>query len=922
MRTGVKISKPKSAGKSAASAPPQRPAASVGAGPETPQPQAATPQFVSLKASPFTYHGFTAWQWDLKTGLVNFTHHWAHLFSLVPEFPYQTTIEQCWSQINPDDMEIMEKAIGNIQEGSSTELDIAVRLRRADGGWAWTLSRAKVVEESEGGPLIVCGVNVTISRLRSDPVFQQNGIVGNNIIYQATPGIVFNRMAFKSKFPVQTTSSRDTDDAAHAAGPANFCAQPSGVSSARSADGGRIVAEKALLDNIVLEASPFTYYDFTAWKWDPETNLVSFTHDWAQLFRVVPFTPFQTTLEQCWNQVCVDDREALQEAFGDIMDGRNHELDVAVRLRRPDGGWAWTLSRGSVLEENEGRPVMVGGVNLTISQLRSDPVFQQSGIGASNTAYHAMLENSPDMIVRMDRELFPLYMNPKVGQYFKRQREDFTGYDTVAELEMDPRQMEFLLHYIEKVFSEKVTIREMLTFKNSYGHHVTGEYSFWPEFDIYGNVVSVMTQFRDMTEQIQAEERARLNESRLNALNRLTQMEGASEEEIIDFVLASMRDLTDSFSSAMFIPSGKVTESGRFYWLMNDFNPGPRLCSCEANVLPKAIMDILCSGGDNPVLRGIVNGDGESTLFEQDKWKVPVRRIAVAPSINDNRVTCLAVVCNKDGDYNESDLLQIETFINGAWLILQRFQHLRELQQAKEMAEKANRTRAAFLANVNHELRTPLASILGYTERLISLCTAKGEEQDEAKLKCLEVIHRNSMQMRQLVEDLLFVSRSEGTRPLKLGSVKLKKLVDRVAEAMQPQISAWNLRLDIDIPDELYIYADQQAISQVFINLLENACRYAQPETNIEIRASKKNGKEVFVSVRDYGTGIDPEDMARLFDRFYSGKQQSNNHKSMGLGLAICKYLLDFHGGRIWAENSSPGTTFYFSLPHTEASLG
>lgn len=646
-------------------------------------------------------------------------------------------------------------------------------------------------------------------------------------------------------------------------------------------------------------------HDFSLWEWDIPGRLVLFSPGLPGTLGPPPNAPLSIPVDRLLKGVHREDYDRLIEAGRAVGQGGAECLDIAYRLERPNKGWVWLLFRGRLTETKNGRPARMAGISIDISRLRADPVFQQHAGGVGDTPYHAMLENSPDLIVRLDRQLFPLYINPEVSRYIARTRDQLPGTDTIEDLQIEPEQFDFLQRNINRVYDEKISVREMVTFKTGYGYAVTGEYSFWPEFDAAGNVKSVMTQFRDQTEQIRTAEQARLNELRLSGLYQLTQMENASEEEVLSFVLTSMRQLTNSASSFFFIPDGDVLGDGTLFWAGDDGQSSAR------GRFPPPILPPPLNKDDARTCLVLRNGDGVHPLHTLFDGAVRVMRYIMAPCSEGEHVVCLAGVYNKNTDYDEAELQQVETFINGAWLILSRHRHLRELEKAKEAAETANRAKAEFLANVNHELRTPLTSILGYAETMLNLSPT----DDMLRLRCISIIQRHAEQMHKLVEELLSLSRLESAAsPLSMADVYPALLAAKAAESLQPLLDKKHIVVRSTIPQHLSVPGDAHFLQQVFRNLFENACRYAPPASALDVSAHQTEDTLV-ISVRDQGTGIDPDDLERIFERFYRSRQNSPGHKSTGIGLSICKHVVERHGGVIWAENAMPGAAFHFTLP-------
>jgi two-component system phosphate regulon sensor histidine kinase PhoR len=221
------------------------------------------------------------------------------------------------------------------------------------------------------------------------------------------------------------------------------------------------------------------------------------------------------------------------------------------------------------------------------------------------------------------------------------------------------------------------------------------------------------------------------------------------------------------------------------------------------------------------------------------------------------------------------------------------------------------RVRRDFTANISHELRTPLTSIQGYAETMAELAP----EDEPMRARCLAAIRRQAAQMSRLVEDLLMLTRLQSSSlPLDPRNMKLADLARRVAGIVEAQAEAKHLDIRINIPEDICIHADEHYLSQVLRNLLENACRHAPADTAVEI--SSLRAKDVCVtSVCDQGSGIPTRALERVFERFY---QVESGRGHSGLGLAICKHIVERHGGRIWAENT-PESAILFSLPITDA---
>ena len=257
---------------------------------------------------------------------------------------------------------------------------------------------------------------------------------------------------------------------------------------------------------------------------------------------------------------------------------------------------------------------------------------------------------------------------------------------------------------------------------------------------------------------------------------------------------------------------------------------------------------------------------------------------------------------------NKAQLKTILDVMNEGVLVMAVFHDISEMARLM-------RVRKEFVANVSHELRTPLTAIAGYAETLRD----SAAEDPSICAKFAETILRNAQHMGTMVEDLLKLSRIEsGAVPMEMETVKAASILSDVTTACQPQTAAHNLTLETDIDPALTVRADPHFIGQVFRNLIENACRYAPEGSTIKVSGGKRldhNGlPEALFMICDDGPGIPQADIARVFERFYRVEKHRSSPASTGLGLAICKHIVERHGGRIWAE-PGPGGCLQFTLP-------
>ncbi len=316
------------------------------------------------------------------------------------------------------------------------------------------------------------------------------------------------------------------------------------------------------------------------------------------------------------------------------------------------------------------------------------------------------------------------------------------------------------------------------------------------------------------------------------------------------------------------------------------------------NSLGKYILEVIRSVDLREILSEVISyGEGRS---KEINLYYPSKRILLV------RVTPLTKeeISDLRGEKSPEDKRELTRRSLGAIAI---FHDITELHQIDEM-------RHDFVANVSHELRTPLASLKLMVETLLDGAL----EDQEASKDFLEKIYLETDRLARLVSDLLDLSKIDSGR-LKLNyrQVSLADLVDLVITKLEMNIHLAGLEVEVDIPENLTLYADEDKLSQIMINLLDNAIRFTPREGSIRVEASQKD-KEVTISVSDTGIGIPKEAIPRIFERFYRvDRARSRESGGTGLGLSIVKNLVKAHKGRIEVESEEgQGTKFIIILPN------
>ncbi len=281
----------------------------------------------------------------------------------------------------------------------------------------------------------------------------------------------------------------------------------------------------------------------------------------------------------------------------------------------------------------------------------------------------------------------------------------------------------------------------------------------------------------------------------------------------------------------------------------------------------------------------------------------------------------LAAYFTAPNRWTSQDYRHVETFIDQVSVALDNHHLLLEEKRARQEAERANELRLKFLAMISHELRTPLTSIKGFATTLLAtdVIWDAGSQQE-----FIAIINDEANKLTDLIEQLLDLSR------LQAGTLRIHpepKPIRAILDTARPQLEviSANHRLVIASAQNLpLVLADTQRIAQVLVNLVGNASKFSPAHSAIHISYIEK-GEMIQVDVSDEGPGIAPKDRERAFSAFSQlidpvGDFKEN--KGAGLGLAICKGLVETHGGQIWiADQSGPGTTVSFTLPISRPNL-
>jgi PAS domain S-box-containing protein len=235
-----------------------------------------------------------------------------------------------------------------------------------------------------------------------------------------------------------------------------------------------------------------------------------------------------------------------------------------------------------------------------------------------------------------------------------------------------------------------------------------------------------------------------------------------------------------------------------------------------------------------------------------------------------------------------------------------------EHRRLRDEALEANRLKDEFLATLSHELRTPLNTVVGYATML-----QRGSMDEAQRNKAVDVIYRNAQMLTDLVSEILDTSRIiTGQIRLVVAACDLSTVVRDAVDNIRPSADAKELRLEIHIEPDVKIHGDAERLQQVMWNLLTNAVKFTPAKGLITVSLSTVDSTARIV-VRDTGTGMTPDALPHVFQRFWQAEGKAREFGGLGLGLALSRSFVELHGGRIVARSDGPGkgSEFQVDLP-------
>jgi len=295
--------------------------------------------------------------------------------------------------------------------------------------------------------------------------------------------------------------------------------------------------------------------------------------------------------------------------------------------------------------------------------------------------------------------------------------------------------------------------------------------------------------------------------------------------------------------------------------------------------------------------------------------------VVAVPLLIKRQVIGVLELVNKDeGKFDEEDLSVTETLAQWAAVAIENARLVRDLlirttnlEQAYDELKEADQLKNELIQNISHELRTPLTFILGYVELLLS---QELGSLTETQTKGLEVVRRKCTALTKVVNDIVTLQRLQ-IADLERQPMPLNGLIAQTVQAVRTLAQQSDQTLKVEMPEhEVVVSIDEERIAQVVDNLLNNAVKFGRPTGQIVLRLIDLDN-QARVEIHDSGIGIPEDKLDRIFQRFYQvDSGTTRRYSGVGLGLALCREIIEAHGGKIWAESElGVGSRFIFVLP-------
>ncbi len=598
-----------------------------------------------------------------------------------------------------------------------------------------------------------------------------------------------------------------------------------------------------------------------------------------------------------------------------IMAGERPPSETTILEQpRKDGTTVWTEVSVSSLFDDKGKFLFFLGVTRDITARRNVEKLREQ----ERLLLKTMVNNFPSSIWFFDKDFRKTIVN---NLHLKRMAKTL-GRDTITEEEVIGKTNfevypdEIAKEYLKQdksVLSDGIALLNIeACTKGDDGEPLWESISKLPIHSKDGEILGMLGIANDITERKKAERLDKLNSDRIAAQYRMSFLEDKPEEEIIALALEEAVKLTQSESGFFHFVDEAQLNLDMTGWSSSVTRNCTRPASThypvtEAGIWAKCIQShkpFLCNDYQGyPVKKGLPD-----THFH-------LVRFITCPVIENDKVSMVIGVGNKNFPYEEIEASQLSTFMEEVWKVIKKARLYEELRIATQKAEESNKLKTTLMLNMSHEFRTPLNGILGFAGLLKEIL----KEDDVREMadyitmsgKRLMVTLTSILELSQIESNKKIVTRTE---------VNLSELSHKVISKFSDLLDFKKLQLSKMIEENLVLHTDPVMASNIFYYLIDNAIKFTDAgQVWVSLQKTSRNGADYLVfRVRDTGIGISEEQLKFIFEPFRQGSEGiGRSHEGNGLGLTLCKKFLDMVGAQMEIETRvDMGSTFsvFFSL--------